>query len=81
MEFAVDLACNGMRMPPGAAIRAATATAARAIDRTDGTGTLRQGAPGDVVVAAVPSLDHVPYNFGTSTVETVIKDSEVIYRE
>ncbi|ELY91517.1 imidazolonepropionase [Natrinema altunense] len=81
MEFAIDLACNGMRMRPAAAIRSATRTAAAAIDRTDGTGTLCEGAPGDLVVANVDDYQHLPYNFGVSTVRTVVKGGEVVHRE
>ena len=79
MEFAVDLACHGMRMGPGSAIRAATVGAAAAIDRSDDLGRLREGAPGDLVIADVPDHEHVPYNFGVSTVETVLKAGEVVY--
>jgi len=79
MEFAVDLACHGMRMAPESAVRAATVGAAAAIDRPDGPGRLREGAPGDLVIADVPDYEHVPYNFGVSTVETVLKAGEVVY--
>jgi imidazolonepropionase len=81
MEFAVDLACHGMRMAPDTALRSATAVAAKALDRTDGTGTLRAGAPGDVIISSVSSVDEIPYNFGISTIETVLKDGEVVYHE
>jgi imidazolonepropionase len=80
MEFAIDLACHGMRMTPGAALRAGTTVAADAVDADDGAGTLDAGAPGDVVVADVPDYKHIPYNFGVSTTETVLKDGEVVYR-
>ncbi|KTG07709.1 imidazolonepropionase [Haloprofundus marisrubri] len=81
MEFAIELACNGMRMSPASAIRAATKTAAAALDRTDGTGTLQEGAPGDLVVVDVPDYEHLPYNFGVTNVETVIKCGEVVHRD
>jgi imidazolonepropionase len=80
MEFAIDLACHGMRMAPGGAVRAATVVAAGALDADDGAGTLEPGAPGDVVVADVPDYEHLPYNFGVSTTETVLKDGEVVSR-
>jgi imidazolonepropionase len=79
MEFAIDLACHGMRMPPGEAVRAATATAASALDMADGTGTLAEGAPGDLVVADVPSHEHLPYNFGVRTTGTVLKGGRVVH--
>ncbi|WP_324662789.1 imidazolonepropionase [Haloarcula sediminis] len=78
MEFALDLACHGMRMAPGDGIRAATAVAAEALNRTDGTGTLREGAPGDAIVADASSYEHIPYSFGVSTVDTVIAGGEVV---
>jgi imidazolonepropionase len=79
MEFAIDLACHGMRMEPAAAIRAATVVAAEAIDRTDGTGTLQDGAPGDLVVADAEDFEHIPYSFGVSTTELVVKGGEVVH--
>ncbi|WP_224337940.1 imidazolonepropionase [Haloprofundus halobius] len=81
MEFAIELACNGMRLSPASAIRAATKTAAAALDRTDGTGTLQVGSPGDLVVADVPGYEHLPYNFGVRNVETVVKGGEVVHRD
>jgi imidazolonepropionase len=80
MEFAIDLACHGMRMAPADALRAATTVAADAVDAGSGTGTLEEGAPGDLVVADVPDFEHAPYNFGVSTTETVLKGGEVVYR-
>jgi len=79
MEFTIELACNGMRMTPSSALRSATVTAANAIDRTDGLGTLREGSPGDLVVADVPDYQHLPYNFGVQNVQTVVKNGEVVH--
>ncbi|KDE58151.1 imidazolonepropionase [Halostagnicola sp. A56] len=81
MEFTIELACNGMRMTPASAVRSATITAANAIDRTDGTGTLREGSSGDLVVANVPNYQHLPYNFGVQNVQTVVKRGEVVHRD
>ncbi|MFB6186322.1 MAG: imidazolonepropionase [Halobacteriaceae archaeon] len=79
MEFTIDLACNAMRMDPGEAIRAATVTAARSLDRTDGTGTLQEESSADIIIADVPTFEHIPYTFGISTVETVLKNGQVVY--
>jgi imidazolonepropionase len=81
MEFAMELACHGMRMAPTAALKATTSNAARAIDRAGTAGRLAVGRTGDLVVADVPELAHVPYNFGVSTVETVVKGGRVVSRE
>jgi imidazolonepropionase len=78
MGFAVALACNGMRMAPADALLGATARAARAIDREDGTGTLREETAADAVVVDGPSHVHVPYNFGVNSAETVMKAGDVV---
>jgi imidazolonepropionase len=80
MEFAMALACNGMRMSPAAALRGATEHAAAALGLADGTGTLRPGSPGDLVVVDAPRFEYVPYNAGISTTETVVKAGRVVYR-
>jgi imidazolonepropionase len=79
MGFVVALACIGMHMTPAESLVAATRNAARAINREDGTGTLRVGAPGDLVVIDAPSHVHVPYNFGTNLVSTVVADGIVVH--
>ena len=78
MGFAVALACNGMRMSPADALLGATKHAATAIDREDGTGTLREGTAADLLVVDGPSHVHVPYNFGVNSAETVLKDGAVV---
>ncbi|GAA0277582.1 imidazolonepropionase [Halobacterium noricense] len=78
MGFAVALACNGMRMAPGDALVGATRDAALALDRDDGTGTLREGTAADVAVVDGPSHVHIPYNFGVNCVDTVLKDGVVV---
>ncbi|CAM2947501.1 imidazolonepropionase [Halobacterium salinarum] len=78
MGFVVSLACNGMRMAPADAVLAATAWAASALDRSqDGTGTLREGTDGDVLVVDAPSHVHLPYNPGVNNVEAVLTDGTV----
>jgi imidazolonepropionase len=79
MGMAVALACVGMGMAPRQALEAATRGGALALDRTDGTGTLRAGAPGDLVVLDAPSHVHVPYSFGVNRVATVLKAGAVVH--
>ncbi|KAA9396873.1 imidazolonepropionase [Haloarcula sp. CBA1130] len=78
MGFALSLACVEMGLTPAEALIAGTKHAALALDRTDGLGTLREGAPGDVVVLAAPSHVHIPYQYGTNVVDTVLKDGSVV---
>ncbi|QLG29772.1 imidazolonepropionase (plasmid) [Halorarum halophilum] len=79
MGFVVTLACVGMRATPDEALRGATHTAARAIDRTDGTGTLRPGAPADAVVHDVTAGVEIPYNLDVNTADRVVVDGEVVH--
>ena len=76
---AIALACAGMGLDPGEALVGATRNGALALDRDGGLGTLREGAPGDLVVLDAPSHVHVPYNFGINTVATVLKSGRVVH--
>ncbi|MHC3439265.1 imidazolonepropionase [Natrialbaceae archaeon A-gly3] len=78
MGFAQTLACVEMGMTPTEALLGATRNAALALERDDGTGTLRVGAPADALVLEASSSVHVAYRFDTSPVETVIKGGEVV---
>jgi len=79
MSFAIALACTGMGMTPAEATVAATRDAAAAIDRTDGTGTLHEGAPGDAIVVDAPSHVHVPYTPGENLVTTVLTGGDRVH--
>jgi imidazolonepropionase len=76
--FTATLACVEMGMTPAGALLGVTRNAALALDRADGTGTLREGAPGDLVVLDAPSHVHVPYQFDGSPVDTVVKAGVVV---
>ena len=78
MEFVQTLACVETGLTPAEALLAATRNAALAIERDDGTGTLREGAPADAAVLEAPSYAHVAYRFDTSAVDTVLKGGEVV---
>ena len=73
MGFTIALGCAEMGMSPEAALVAATNNGARALALSEDTGTLREGAPGDLLVLDGPSYVHVPYSFGVNRVETVLK--------
>ena len=79
MALTIALACVEMRMTPESALVAATRNGAAALDLDDGTGTLRPGAPGDLLVLDAPSHVHVPYSFGVNRVETVLNGGERVH--
>jgi len=78
MPFAVALACLEMELSPAEAVLAATHGGASALDLDDGRGTLREGAPADLLVLSGPSHVHVPYQFGDDPVDAVLKRGEVV---
>ncbi len=78
MGFAQSLACVEMRMTPAQALVAATEHAALALDRQH-LGRLDVGAPADLVVVDAPNHVHVPYQYGTNLVETVVKNGERVF--
>ncbi|WP_121820255.1 imidazolonepropionase [Halostella salina] len=77
--FTATLACVEMGLEPAAALRGITRDSALAVDRTDGTGTLREGAPGDLVVLDAPSHLHIPYRFDGAVADTVVKSGVVVH--
>lgn len=80
MGFAIALACVGMELTPAEALIAGTHGGARALDRADEAGTLREGMPADMAIVDAPSHVHIPYNFGVNTVKTVLKGGEPVHR-
>jgi imidazolonepropionase len=73
MPLVLTLACSLMGMEPLEAIVAATAGGARALRLTDGTGTLRVGAPADVAVWDVADHRELPYRYGNPPLRGVWK--------
>jgi imidazolonepropionase len=61
LAFVVTAACSQMGMAPAEALRAATAGGAAALRLEDGRGTLRPGAPADLVLWRVGSVAELAY--------------------
>lgn len=74
----VQFASHGMGMAPLAALRAATAEGANALDLS-AAGRLTPGSPGDLLVADVPDPVHLAYRFGVNPIDTVVKGGERVY--
>jgi imidazolonepropionase len=73
MPLVLTLACSLMGMDPLEAVVAATAGGARALRLEDGTGTIRPGAPADLVVWDVADHRELPYRFGSPPLRGVWK--------
>ncbi|MDD3236452.1 MAG: imidazolonepropionase [Candidatus Cloacimonetes bacterium] len=79
MPFTMTLACLQMGMSPAAALNAATINAAHAISRGAVLGTLEAGKQADLCIWDIPSLNFIPYHFGSSHLCRVIKKGKCIY--
>lgn len=79
MSFAVALACTEMGLTPAEAIRGGTRDAALALDRHEGVGTLREGAPADLSIVDAPSHVHIPYTPGENLIVSVVKGGERVH--
>jgi imidazolonepropionase len=75
------LGCTMLGMAPHESVRALTADAAQALGLSDGTGTLRPGAPCDLAVCDISGWRELPYAFGARPVREVwIAGSQVSTR-
>jgi imidazolonepropionase len=73
MPLVLTIACSQMGFDPLEALVAATAGGARALRLEDGRGTLRPGAPADLVLWDAADYREIPYRFGSPLVRGVWK--------
>jgi len=78
MQFMIQLGCFNMKMTPAEAVTAATFNAASAIGVSNTVGSLEKGKKADVIILDCPNHKSIPYHFGVSLVETVIKNGIII---
>jgi imidazolonepropionase len=71
MPLVLTMACSQMGMTPLEALHAATAGGARALCLEDGRGTLEPGAPADLVLWDVATVEEIPYRFGAPPIAGV----------
>lgn len=81
MPMTMTLACLQMGMSPIEALSAATYNAALALGRQDSIGSLKPGKLADVTLWEIPSVDFIPYHFGSSHLRYVLKRGRVIHRD
>lgn len=80
MAMAIAFACTVYKLTPAEAIVAATANAAYAVGLGGEVGTLAPGAHADVLLLDMETYRHLPYHYGVSHVDTVIKGGTVVVR-
>ncbi|MCB0495347.1 MAG: imidazolonepropionase [Cyclobacteriaceae bacterium] len=79
MPLMLSLACIQMKMTPQEAINAATMNSAYAMEVLQTHGSITKGKAGSVIITKeIPSLDYLPYAFGSDSIETVVIDGVVV---
>jgi imidazolonepropionase len=71
--LALGLGCVLFGLTPEEALRGFTSAAARALRLGDGSGTLRPGAPADLVLFSCRTAEEIPYRLGQRQVDSVYK--------
>ncbi|MEA1971790.1 MAG: imidazolonepropionase [Candidatus Cloacimonadota bacterium] len=79
MSTIISLGCIQMKMTPAEAIVASTFNAACALEMQDQIGSLEVNKKADIIVLDIPSYQFIPYHLGSSCVETVIKNGEILF--
>lgn len=79
LPFTMAISCLNMGLSPNAALCAATLNAAFAIGRGNMVGSLEPGKLADITLWDIPSVDFIPYHFGSSHLKRSIKRGRTIY--
>lgn len=73
MNFVVSTACIKMKMTPEEAINAATINGAYAMGLSDSCGSITRGKDANLIVYKdIPSLNFIPYAFGSNLIDKVM---------
>ncbi len=79
MSLMMSLACIKMRMTPNEVINATTINAAFAMELSDTHGSISRGKAGSLIITKpIPSIEFIPYAFGTDVIDKVIVDGQII---
>lgn len=79
MNLVLSMACIQMKMLPEEAINAATVNGAYAIDLLHETGSITRGKRANLILTKeIPSLNYLPYAFGTNHIERVMLNGEFV---
>ncbi|MCO4292798.1 imidazolonepropionase [Solitalea sp. MAHUQ-68] len=79
MNLVVALACMKMKMLPNEAINAATLNGAYAMDLSATHGSITKSKQANLIITkAVPSVNYLPYAFGSNLIEKVLINGKVV---
>ena len=74
----IALATLYMGMTAEETLMALTLNGAAAVDKADVVGSIDVGKQGDLLIHEFPSYKFLPYHIAVSTVESVIKNGEIV---
>jgi imidazolonepropionase len=78
MQMAIALACQGMKLTPSQALRAATMGGAAALGRTNQVGSLEAGKWCDLLILDGEGHHELGYHFGVNIVREVVVGGRVV---
>jgi imidazolonepropionase len=78
VQLMIALACRYMGLRPAEAISAATINAAHALGLGSEVGSIEAGKRADLIVANIPSYQHLAYRFGTNMVYAVVAGGRLL---
>ncbi len=82
MQFVLSMASIAYRLLPEEAINATTINTAYAMGLSEELGSIARGKKANIFITKpIPTLEFMPYAFGSNKVETVILNGEIIKRE
>lgn len=82
MPLVVSLACIKMKMTPAEAINAATHNGACAMEVQDLYGSIGRGKSASFFITKpIPSIDYLPYAFGSNLIDQVFINGEKVYQD
>jgi imidazolonepropionase len=79
LQFVMTAACSRMGMSPAEALRSATAGGAAALELGENRGTLRPGAPADLALWSVGSVNELAYRLAVPLCAAVWKAGERVH--
>jgi imidazolonepropionase len=79
MQFVLSMGCIQYRMLPSEAINAVTINGAYAMGLQDELGSIAVGKKANIFITKeIPSVEYMPYAYGSNKVEEVILGGKVI---
>jgi imidazolonepropionase len=82
MKLIMSLACIKLRMLPAEALNALTLNSAYAMGLESEIGSIDRGKKANIVITKeVPSMEYLPYAYGSQLIDKVILNGEILFRD